>query len=106
MRKTWRDPDAIGKEPLILVALESGHELVSFLIYRRNEVQLSHGPRINYRHLFRRIQMRTRLQRIETGLVRGQKDQSLSQDGLFLEPLKKTLFGGRPREDILSEQNE
>src|SRR5712691_4381812 len=106
MRKNWGHPDAVREKPLILVSLESGYELVSFLFNRRDEMQLSYGPRVNNRHLLGRIQMRTRLQRIEAGLVRGQKNQSLSQDRFFLEPLKKTLFGRRPRKHVLSEQNE
>jgi hypothetical protein len=71
MGKARGNPDAIREQPLILVALQAGHELVSFLIYRRNKVQLSHRPRVNNRHLFGRIQICAGLQRIETGLVRG-----------------------------------
>jgi hypothetical protein len=38
MRKAWGHPDTIGEKPLILVALKSGHKLVSFLLNRRNKV--------------------------------------------------------------------
>src|SRR6266571_4586142 len=105
MRKTWSNPDTIGEKPLILVPLKPCHKFVTFLIYRGNEVQLSHGPRINNSHLFCRIQMCAGLQDIETGLVRSQKNQSLSQDRLFLKTLKETFARGRPRQDVLSQQN-
>src|SRR5438552_18135210 len=103
MRKTRGNPDTIREKPLILVSLKPCNKFVSFLIYRRNEMQLSHGPRINNSHLFRRVQMCAGLQHIETGLVRSQKNQSFSQNRFFLEPLKETLARGRPRQYVLSQ---
>jgi len=69
MRKTRGYPDTVGEKPLILVSLKSRNKFVSFLIYGRNEVQLSHRPRVNNRHLLGRIQVCAGLKHVETGLV-------------------------------------